>query len=357
MQRSSLISEFHLTFARKISAAFQLRFLSSRMPFAFLFCCGTCLYHRTPTNRIAVSHSVTGFFSETFCLPRGEIILLTLDSPHSVLSIAAPHSTIAYIGLSHGAQFDWFQLPDRNPGFYAFGSYTAIVEIVATRTTTVAYTVHSIGSDGCASVRPACSGTFSLPEFAHIPECFATTTGSAQASITGDLGSGELTVHGGTAFNISNPLALSGFTAIHFLNEGPIGSTAGVAFRGGHSEFEYAEVNRETEPGVVGVHGLAPFTAMLREPDYPLLVGSEIAAIWVVSALVLVTVPIIAVRVMTPYFVKTDKNDAPQPPFFDSQADLPQNAESESATHTAEAAASEAPEIPDSPYEGDGAVL
>jgi hypothetical protein len=259
------------------------------------------IYHQTPQDRIEVSHTILqGASLVASChLPRGKLVMVNFPVSNGVLAIANHADFLVYIKLTNAyTRSVWYQLPSNSDGFYSFGKFSALVEIVATKSTELHYSCHYVGSlpGDCTEVLPASSLRFVFRRYTNSGHrsCFVPTDTGVQTAVNGDLGSGELSVRNPTSHEVYhtalNGLAISTFHTVSFANNGTAGSDLEIRFSGGSPKFNYNRVIDGSGPGVVGTGDPVPFDHLIDPPSYPPLDGALSDTVWILIAAACVAV-------------------------------------------------------------------
>jgi hypothetical protein len=335
------------------------------MNLIFLFSASLSLSHETPPDRISISAVIPDgeWLSETHSLPEGDLILLTMPFPHGVLSMISHTDYIIYVGLTPiaGGLIQWFKAPESDSGLFNFGTNTAIIEIVATKTTSLTYAAYYIGSGDhhCTSVRPA-SSEIVFEDFRNSSSrsCFVVTDMGIECSLIGDIGRGKVIIRRKELFDQFMPelSIIDNFYAIQFSNEGVIGSTLNFTFEGADRQRDYDEVTQKSPTGSIGKGIVVQFEPLTREPIYPGGRGFASLGVWIGCLMVLVSIPLSVGYVKARFFTKSAKSESPIEQLFDSQAQI----EEASPPVSVDVEEDDRPieiTIPESPYNEDSPFL
>jgi hypothetical protein len=193
---------------------FRLFFAVRRgMPLCFLVV--SCVCHETPVDRtvldVIIASGQVGFRS---CkLHVGQLIRLSFYTDYGVLSVLNHGDHVIYVGMSNGAELQWFEAPSDVDGFYAMGpAGHAIVEIVAVKETEIRFVGCSLDDVAPPCARVAAAHSHEPDLDALLPStCFLSTDSAAAVRLAGDAANASVRVDD-RFYNWSAPLPSDGLT-------------------------------------------------------------------------------------------------------------------------------------------------
>jgi hypothetical protein len=322
------------------------------------------LAHGTPLDRIAASHTVTraDFLTESRNLPQGKIILLNITAPHAIITIQNHGDFVLYFGLTESARAPavWYGLPDDSDGFYSFGNYSGLVELVAASDTELTYSCRFVGdlADDCSEILAANSLHYTFRNYANAPSrlCFMPTDAAVTAVIPGAAGSAVIRVGGRPEFEMKagEIETIDRFDSIDFWNFEGTPANVDFVFIGGNPVYEYDSVTIGSLAGVIGKGKAHSFVQLETEPVYPENPPDPGTIIWIAFACLTGIVFISgSTRIFYIFVLNSKRNsvDSAAGQLYDSQHPESDDADASADLPSRSAGSDEAHAFPTSPYE------